>query len=300
MNPNPPPALSSTATAAAAAAPTTTTTTAPTPSTTTTTSTTTPTNPTTTATTTNTHTPLRYVRYDGAREDEYVPAMRQLISKDLSEPYSIYVYRYFLYQWGDLCFMAMDDSASSSASPASETTASSSPQQQQQQPRMVGVVVSKLEPHRGGPLRGYIAMLAVKEEYRGRGIATKLARMAIDAMIERDADEIVLETEITNTAAIKLYERLGFLRSKRLHRYYLNGNSAYRLVLYLKEGVGSMRTTLDPYGAGAAPASGPPYPLPLPGGGGDPSRGVGGGAEMTGALAAPEPALLHENGSGGW
>ncbi|RAL10902.1 peptide alpha-N-acetyltransferase MAK3 [Aspergillus homomorphus CBS 101889] len=250
MNPNPPPPASS--------------------------STTTTTPPTTTSTTTPnlTNTPLRYVRYDGAREDEYVPAMRQLISKDLSEPYSIYVYRYFLYQWGELCFMAMDDDHTS----PEEAT-----------PRMVGVVVSKLEPHRGGPLRGYIAMLAVKEEYRGRGIATKLARMAIDAMIERDADEIVLETEITNTAAIKLYERLGFLRSKRLHRYYLNGNSAYRLVLYLKEGVGSMRTAgaLDPYyAAGVAP-------LPS---GGDP-YGV---AEMTGALAAPEPALLHENGSGGW
>lgn len=60
--------------------------------------------------------------------------------------------------------------------------------------------------------------------------------------------QIVLETEITNTAAIKLYERLGFLRSKQLHRYYLNGNSAYRLVLYLKDGVGSVRTTaFDPY-----------------------------------------------------
>jgi hypothetical protein len=67
--------------------------------------------------------------------------------------------------------------------------------------------------------------------------------------------QIVLETEITNTAAMKLYERLGFLRSKRLHRYYLNGNSAYRLVLYLKEGVGSIRTSFDPYGL-------PPAPLP--------------------------------------
>jgi peptide alpha-N-acetyltransferase len=110
---------------------------------------------------------LRYVRYDNSRENEYVAAMRQLISKDLSEPYSIYVYRYFLYQWGDLCFLAMDD-----------------------KDQMVGVVVSKLEPHRDGPLRGYIAMLAVREEYRGRGIATKLVRMAIDAMIERDADEV--------------------------------------------------------------------------------------------------------------
>lgn len=123
---------------------------------------------------TNTHTPasvsaseLRYVRYDNARENEYVAAMRLLIAKDLSEPYSIYVYRYFLYQWGDLCFLAMDE-----------------------KDEMVGVVVSKLEPHRGGPLRGYIAMLAVREEFRGRGIATKLVRMAIDAMTERDADEV--------------------------------------------------------------------------------------------------------------
>ena len=35
---------------------------------------------------------------------------------------------------------------------------------------------------------------------------------------------------------MKLYERLGFLRSKRLHRYYLNGNSAFRFVLFIKEG----------------------------------------------------------------
>lgn len=48
---------------------------------------------------------LRYVQYDSAKESTYLTAIRQLISKDLSEPYSIYVYRYFLYEWGDLCFM---------------------------------------------------------------------------------------------------------------------------------------------------------------------------------------------------
>ena len=89
-------------------------------------------------------------------------------------------------------------------------------------------------------------MLATKDTYRGKGIATTLVRMALDAMIARNADEVALETEETNSAAIKLYERLGFLRSKKLHRYYLNGNSAYRLVLYLKEGVGTM-PTYDPY-----------------------------------------------------
>ena len=48
---------------------------------------------------------LRYVQYHSSKEKTYLSAIRQLISNDLSEPYSIYVYRYFLYQWGDLCFM---------------------------------------------------------------------------------------------------------------------------------------------------------------------------------------------------
>lgn len=50
-------------------------------------------------------TELRYAQYEGDKEEQYLPSIRSLIGKDLSEPYSIYVYRYFLYQWGDLCFM---------------------------------------------------------------------------------------------------------------------------------------------------------------------------------------------------
>ncbi len=41
-------------------------------------------------------------------------------------------------------------------------------------------------------MRGYIAMLAVTEEYRGKGVATKLVCRAVDAMIQRDADEVPL------------------------------------------------------------------------------------------------------------
>lgn len=50
---------------------------------------------------------LQYVQYEPSKEEQYLPAIRQLISKDLSEPYSIYVYRYFLYQWGDLCYIVL-------------------------------------------------------------------------------------------------------------------------------------------------------------------------------------------------
>ncbi|KAH7157200.1 acyl-CoA N-acyltransferase [Dactylonectria macrodidyma] len=158
---------------------------------------------------------LRYVQYEHALEAEYLPAIRTLIAKDLSEPYSIYVYRYFLCQWAHLCFMALNPADSS----------------------LIGVIICKLEVHasHSNPTRrGYIAMLAVESSFRGHGIATALVKKALDAMTKRNADEIVLETEETNTPAMRLYERLGFIRSKKLHRYYLNGNSAYRLVLPLK------------------------------------------------------------------
>src|ERR1700761_373011 len=110
---------------------------------------------------------LRYVSYGTEKESPHLPAIRQLISKDLSEPYSIYVYRYFLYQWPELAFLALDDSEN-----------------------LIGVIVCKLEAHRGGPLRGYIAMLATQEEYRGRGIAGRLVKMAVQRMKERGADEV--------------------------------------------------------------------------------------------------------------
>jgi peptide alpha-N-acetyltransferase len=113
---------------------------------------------------------------------------------------------------------------------------------------LIGIIICKLEPHRSGTYRGYIAMLAVSSLHRGRGIASRLVSMAIEAMTTRGADEVVLETEVSNTASLKLYERLGFLRSKRLHRYYLNGNAAFRLILYLKEGTALKRPDMPPGG----------------------------------------------------
>ena len=43
------------------------------------------------------------------------------------------------------------------------------------------------------------------------------------------AAQITLETEVTNAAALRLYEKLGFSRENRLMRYYLNGVDAFRL-----------------------------------------------------------------------
>ena len=43
----------------------------------------------------------------------------------------------------------------------------------------------------------------------------------------------MLEAETTNQGALRLYSRAGFLRDKRLGKYYLSGADAYRLKLLL-------------------------------------------------------------------
>jgi N-alpha-acetyltransferase 30 len=46
-------------------------------------------------------------------------------------------------------------------------------------------------------------MLAVQEEYRGKGIGTKLVCMAIDAMKARDADEVCVALQSSLICASK-------------------------------------------------------------------------------------------------
>ncbi|KAJ3367352.1 hypothetical protein HDU91_001497 [Kappamyces sp. JEL0680] len=108
----------------------------------------------------------------------------------------------------------------------------------------IGVILCRLEEHTkaryprgetGGWLkRGYIAMLAVSLDHRGRGIGKSLVKHAIDQMIAKGADEIVLETEETNTSALRLYTSMGFVKDKRLPRYYMNGVDAFRLKLWIR------------------------------------------------------------------
>ncbi len=39
-------------------------------------------------------------------------------------------------------------------------------------------------------------------------------------------EQVVLETEFDNVSSLALYDSLGFLREKRLHRFYSNGKDA--------------------------------------------------------------------------
>lgn len=57
---------------------------------------------------------------------------------------------------------------------------------------------------------GVLNFIDVNPAYRGKGYAEKLARHAIQNMIERGATNITLVTYPHNTNAILLYKRIGF------------------------------------------------------------------------------------------
>ena len=77
-------------------------------------------------------------------------------------------------------------------------------------------------------------MLSVEPEYRRIGLGRKLVEKSIDLMVNDGADEVMLETEVTNLAALRLYDSFGFIKDKRLSAYYLNGYDAFRLKLIIK------------------------------------------------------------------
>lgn len=95
---------------------------------------------------------ITYKVYESELE---LPSIMKLIQKDLSEPYSIYTYRYFIHNWPKLCYLALHGD------------------------KCIGCIVCKLDIHRQNTKRGYIAMLAVDKDYRKLKIGTTLVQKAI-------------------------------------------------------------------------------------------------------------------------
>ena len=152
-----------------------------------------------------------YKKYQG---EQTIDEIISIMSETLSEPYPIYTYRYFLNTFPDLCIMVYDES--------------------KEKEIFIGGIVAGVEITSKSKKKGYIAMIAVKEEYRGKGIAQNIVNEYINIIkSDYNLDEIYLETEVDNLAALKLYEGIGFVKVKLKTNYYLNGKSAYRLKYWL-------------------------------------------------------------------
>lgn len=93
---------------------------------------------------------LTYEQYESELQ---MPDIIRLMKTSLSEPYSIYTYRYFIHNWPRLCKLAKCDD------------------------KYVGAIVCKLEMHHFNARRGYIAMLAVDKEYRKRKIGMHIVKV---------------------------------------------------------------------------------------------------------------------------
>lgn len=148
-------------------------------------------------------------------DESMLADIQKLVSKDLSEPYSIYTYRYFLHSWPNLCICAYSRN-----------------REDPSQKNMIATIVCKME-ESGDIMQGYIAMLTVDENYRKKGLAMRLVTMGIDRMIAAGCQEVMLETEASNLKAQNLYRKLGFAKDDKMCKYYLNGGDAYRLKLWI-------------------------------------------------------------------
>jgi N-alpha-acetyltransferase 30 len=151
---------------------------------------------------------FKYCKYPG---EKLIEEIMTLMSNSLSEPYPILTYRYFLNGWPDLCIMCFD-----------------------KENKLVGGIIGGIEKTSKNKMKGYIAMIAIKEEYRGNKIAKKIVEIFIKKIKEEyKLNEIYLETEVDNKAALALYESVGFVRVRVNSNYYLNAKSAFRLKYFI-------------------------------------------------------------------
>jgi ribosomal-protein-alanine N-acetyltransferase len=103
--------------------------------------------------------------------------------------------------------------------------------------KVVGYIMCKIEfgfsnfRKLGFVKKGHVVSVAVLNEHRNQGLGNALMVEGINGVISRKTDEIYLEVRVSNTAAVRMYERLGFQIKSRLRTYYRDGEDAYLMAL---------------------------------------------------------------------
>ena len=155
-----------------------------------------------------------YKTYPGNHQRERI---MELMTQYLSEPYPIYTYMYFLDLFPDCTIICYDKNKKN----------------EKNELYICGAVVGNIN-RKPNKIQGYIAMLAVEEDYRKKGLGKKMVELLIDTFKKSyKVNEISIETEVDNYAALGLYESFGFVRTKMYINYYFNANNAYKLKLFI-------------------------------------------------------------------
>jgi ribosomal-protein-alanine N-acetyltransferase len=105
--------------------------------------------------------------------------------------------------------------------------------------KVIGYIMCKIEfgfsnfRKLGFVKKGHVVSVAVLEEHRNKGLGKALMLEGINGVMHRRGDEIYLEVRVSNTGAIKMYERLNLEIKSRLRSYYRDGEDAYLMALEL-------------------------------------------------------------------
>lgn len=103
--------------------------------------------------------------------------------------------------------------------------------------KLVGYIMCKIEygfsnfKKLGFVKKGHVVSVAVLEEHRKKGIGRALAEEAVVGIKYKKADELYLEVRCSNSDAVKLYEKIGFVIKQRLKAYYRDGEDAYLMTI---------------------------------------------------------------------
>ncbi|HZS10206.1 MAG TPA: N-acetyltransferase [Blastocatellia bacterium] len=77
---------------------------------------------------------------------------------------------------------------------------------------------------------GHITTIGVAPECRRRGLARLLMHEVELGFLERGVTTVRLEVRVSNLAAQRLYEQIGYVVVQRMERYYSNGDDGYLMV----------------------------------------------------------------------
>jgi peptide alpha-N-acetyltransferase len=141
------------------------------------------------------------IKYRWFKVEDKLEILMKMIEVELSEPYTVYLYRHFAFDYPELTMVACHED------------------------KIVGCILGKFEDRAGGNgkrpadeptdepgserithRKGYIAMIAVLPEYRKKNIGKNLVKMFIEESRKNNCDYVQLETEICNIGALRLYE----------------------------------------------------------------------------------------------
>jgi ribosomal-protein-alanine N-acetyltransferase len=107
--------------------------------------------------------------------------------------------------------------------------------------KVVGYILTRIEEgtsffqHSKKVKKGHIVSFAVREGYRGKGIASYLLSTILGILSKLyDVTEVYLEVRVSNVVAVNLYKKFGFTIIQVLPEYYLDGEDAYLMAKQLK------------------------------------------------------------------